>query len=184
MSISSLAGFTLWFIWTIKSWFIWTLGFFNNSKICRWQNELSRLNLTVEYIEGASNALADWLSRSFIKGSYSRWQTSIAAVPRGDKIQANSNDIVTIWYFANIVRSHLLFREITANLLFTIFFANFLWIHNLHCGLIKKSRCFMNSLWIHLSISQRNFESNIYFTISLWIHLVFHWFTMNSLSVP
>ena len=36
---------------------------FNNSKICRWQNELSRFNFTIEYIEGASNVWADWLSR-------------------------------------------------------------------------------------------------------------------------
>ena len=36
---------------------------FNNSKICRWQNELSRFNFVVEYIEGATNVWADWLSR-------------------------------------------------------------------------------------------------------------------------
>ena len=36
---------------------------FNNSKICRWQSELSRFNFVVEYIEGATNIWADWLSR-------------------------------------------------------------------------------------------------------------------------
>ena len=36
---------------------------FNNSKICRWQTELSRFSFVVEYIEGATNIWADWLSR-------------------------------------------------------------------------------------------------------------------------
>ena len=36
---------------------------FNNSKICRWQSELSRFSFVVEYIEGATNIWADWLSR-------------------------------------------------------------------------------------------------------------------------
>ena len=36
---------------------------FNNSKICRWQSELSLFSFTIEYIEGTSNVWADWLSR-------------------------------------------------------------------------------------------------------------------------
>ena len=36
---------------------------FRNSKVARWQDELSMFNFTVTYIEGEANVMADWLSR-------------------------------------------------------------------------------------------------------------------------
>ena len=40
---------------------------FNNSKICRWQDELSNYSFHVQYVEGEENVWADWLSRPFLK---------------------------------------------------------------------------------------------------------------------
>ena len=40
---------------------------FNNSKISRWQEELSRYSFHVQYVEGEENVWADWLSRPFTK---------------------------------------------------------------------------------------------------------------------
>ena len=40
---------------------------FNNSKICRWQDELSNYSFHVQYVEGEENVWADWLSRPFSK---------------------------------------------------------------------------------------------------------------------
>ena len=40
---------------------------FRNSKVARWQDELSMFNFTVTYIEGESNVWADWFSRPFAK---------------------------------------------------------------------------------------------------------------------
>ena len=40
---------------------------FNNSKVSRWQEELSRYSFHVQYVEGEENVWADWLSRPYTK---------------------------------------------------------------------------------------------------------------------
>ena len=40
---------------------------FNNAKISRWQEELSKYSFHVQYVEGEENVWADWLSRPFSK---------------------------------------------------------------------------------------------------------------------
>ena len=43
---------------------------FNNSKVSRWQEELSRYSFHVQYVEGEENVWADWLSRPYTKNRF------------------------------------------------------------------------------------------------------------------
>ena len=43
---------------------------FNNAKVSRWQDELSRYSFHVQYVEGEENVWADWLSRPYTKNRF------------------------------------------------------------------------------------------------------------------